>query len=144
MSKQSSLLFWNLFCTFLVFLHIFGIFTYFWYFYIRDYYVNSKLGLFTFRIVKSSFFSFFSKTLLVVQECVKTFEVSSRIFTHLAALLHSAMLQKLGAQTLDPPTPFPICPLGHKKSRSFHSGKVRGTSLTTVATCGLHQKNVKK
>ncbi len=43
MSKQSSLLFWNLFYTFLVFLHIFGIFTYFWYFYIFLVFLHSGL-----------------------------------------------------------------------------------------------------
>jgi hypothetical protein len=38
------------------------------------------------------------------------------IFTHVATLLHLAMLQLLRVQTLAPPTPFP---LGHKKSRSL-------------------------
>ncbi len=34
--------------------------------------------------------------------------VSIRIFTHLATLFHLAMLQLLRAQTLAPPTPFPL------------------------------------
>ncbi len=43
----------------------------------------------------------------------------SKIFTHLVTLLHLAMLQWLRAQTLAPPTPFTLRPLGHKKFRSL-------------------------
>ncbi len=45
--------------------------------------------------------------------------ISYRIFTHLATQLHLAMMQWLRAQTIAPLTPFPLWPLGHKKSRSL-------------------------
>ncbi len=41
------------------------------------------------------------------------------VFTYLATLLHLAMRQWLRAQTLAPSIPFPLWPLGHKKSRSL-------------------------
>jgi len=45
--------------------------------------------------------------------------LSSRISTHLATMLYLAMLQWFRAQTIAPPTPFPLWPLGHKRSRSL-------------------------
>ncbi len=66
--------------------------------------------------------------------------LSCRIFTHLATLLHLAMLQWLRAQTLAPPTPFPLWPLGHKKSRSL-SGLPLLLIYQDIHWC-LHQRTV--
>jgi hypothetical protein len=66
--------------------------------------------------------------------------LSCRIFTHLATLHHLAMLQWLRAQTIAPPTPFPLWPLGHKKSRSL-CGLPPLLIYQDIHWC-LHQKTV--
>ncbi len=60
--------------------------------------------------------------------------------THLATLLHLAMLQWWRAQTLAPPTPIPLWPLVHKKSRSL-SGLQTLIIYQDLHWC-LHQRTV--
>ncbi len=66
--------------------------------------------------------------------------LSCRIFSHLATLLHLAMLQSLRALTLAPPTPFSLWPLVHKKSRSL-SGLPPLLIYHDIHWC-LHQRTV--
>jgi hypothetical protein len=61
--------------------------------------------------------------------------LSSRIYTHLATMLYLAMLQWFRAQTIAPPTPFPLWPLGHKKSKSPLFNISRYSWMSTSKNC---------